>query len=102
MKLVDIPHFKQVIIMAMTCDRCGHKSNEVKSGGGVCDLGQRIKLQMTSMDDLSRDVLKSETASVLVPALDLDVQSCSMGGKFTTLEGLLDDIKQNVGVCLSS
>ena len=34
---------------------------------------------------------------MLVPALDLEVQSCSMGGKFTTLEGLLDDIKQQVG-----
>ena len=27
-----IPHFKEVIIMATTCDACGHKTNEVKSG----------------------------------------------------------------------
>ena len=28
-----IPHFKEVVIMATNCDACGHRSNEVKSGG---------------------------------------------------------------------
>ncbi|XP_062513023.1 zinc finger protein ZPR1-like [Corticium candelabrum] len=96
MKLVDIPHFKQVVIMALTCDRCGCKSNEVKSGGGVSEFGQRVTLKMTSKEDLSRDVLKSETAVVLIPELDVEVYCCSMGGKFTTLEGLLHDIKQEL------
>ena len=31
--LKDIPYFKQVIIMAVNCPNCGHRSNEVKSGG---------------------------------------------------------------------
>lgn len=93
-----------VVVRAVCCDL-----------GGVSDFGLRIKLKMTSIDDLSRDVLKvlsfcsgkscyfdtgflyqSETASVIIPALDLEVQSSSMGGKFTTLEGLVDDIKQQV------
>ena len=29
----DIPHFKEVIIMACSCDVCGYKSNDVKAGG---------------------------------------------------------------------
>ncbi|NXS13614.1 ZPR1 protein, partial [Neodrepanis coruscans] len=29
MKLVQIPHFKEVIIMATNCDSCGHRTNEV-------------------------------------------------------------------------
>lgn len=29
---VDIPHFKEVIIMATTCDSCGNRTNEVKAG----------------------------------------------------------------------
>ena len=33
MKQLDIPHFKQVIIMATTCDACGKKTNEVRAGG---------------------------------------------------------------------
>ena len=30
--LKDIPHFKEMIIMATDCDACGYKSNEVKAG----------------------------------------------------------------------
>ncbi len=30
MVVVDIPYFKEVVIMAMSCDQCGYKSNEVK------------------------------------------------------------------------
>ena len=33
-----IPHFKEVVIMATTCDSCGHKSNEVKSGGKLLNF----------------------------------------------------------------
>lgn len=29
MKLVQIPHFKEVIIMATNCENCGHRTNEV-------------------------------------------------------------------------
>ena len=44
-------------------------------------------------------VQQSETAVVLIPELDVEVYCCSMGGKFTTLEGLLHDIKQEVQQC---
>ena len=53
----DIPHFKQVVIMATSCSYCGYRSNEVKSGTGVSKTGTRIKLRLMHMCDLSRDVL---------------------------------------------
>ena len=55
---VDIPHFKQVVIMAANCEYCGHRSNEVKSGSGISEVGIRISLKLTNSSDLSRDVLK--------------------------------------------
>jgi len=58
MKVTEIPFFKEVIIMATDCDKCGAKSNEVKSGGGIEPKGRRIKLRVKSKDDFSRDVLK--------------------------------------------
>ncbi|KAF5400541.1 hypothetical protein PHET_06037 [Paragonimus heterotremus] len=76
MKLIDIPHFKQVVIMATVCSSCGHKDSEVKSGGGVAAKGRR-------------DVLVSETAAVRLPELDLESMGGTLGGRFTTLEGLL-------------
>ena len=53
-----IPHFKEVIVMALTCDTCGYRSNEVKSGAGVSAKGTRITLHLTDLSDLSRDILK--------------------------------------------
>lgn len=58
MHVLDIPHFKEVIIMATNCQHCGYKSNEVKAGGAISPLGKRITLNMTDTDDLSRDILK--------------------------------------------
>ncbi len=93
MKLVQIPHFKEVIIMATNCDSCGHRTNEVKSGGATEELGTKITLHLTDPSDMTRDVLKSETCSVQIPELEFELGMAAVGGKFTTLEGLLKDIK---------
>ncbi|XP_074832968.1 zinc finger protein ZPR1 isoform X2 [Carettochelys insculpta] len=66
MKLVQIPHFKEVIIMATNCEACGHRTNE------------------------------SETCSVEIPELEFELGMGALGGKFTTLEGLLKDIRDLV------
>ncbi|XP_070659568.1 zinc finger protein ZPR1 isoform X2 [Bos indicus] len=58
MKLVQIPHFKEVIIMATNCENCGHRTNEVKSGGAVEPLGTRITFHITDPSDMTRDLLK--------------------------------------------
>nr|XP_033774537.1 zinc finger protein ZPR1 isoform X1 [Geotrypetes seraphini] len=93
MKLVQIPHFKEVIIMATNCDSCGHRTNEVKSGGATEALGTRISLHITDPSDMTRDVLKSETCRVEIPELEFELGMGALGGKFTTLEGLLKDIR---------
>lgn len=43
-------------------------------------------------------VLQSETCSVLIPELEFEFGMAALGGKFTTLEGLLKDIKDLVGI----
>ncbi|KAG7261089.1 hypothetical protein CRUP_003149 [Coryphaenoides rupestris] len=84
MKLVQIPHFNEVIIMATNCEKFGHRTNEVKSGGATGPMGTRITLHVTDASDMCRDLLKS------VCELGMAV----LGGKFTTLEGLLTNIKE--------
>ena len=93
MKLVQIPHFKEVIIMATNCDECGHRTNEVKSGGATEAQGTKITLHVTDVADMSRDLLKSETCGILIPELEFELGMAAVGGKFTTLEGLLTNIK---------
>ena len=56
MKPVNIPHFKEVILMSTACENCGYKSNEVKTGGAIPDKGRIITLFCDDPSDLSRDV----------------------------------------------
>ncbi|XP_040568489.1 zinc finger protein ZPR1 [Lepeophtheirus salmonis] len=96
MKMTDIPHFKEVVIMAMVCDYCGHKTNEVKSGGGIEAKATKITLNVKESYDNCRDILKSETCSISIPELEFEMTGYSLGGKFTTLEGLLNNIKDQI------
>ena len=97
MKEVNIPFFKNVILMANVCANCGFRDCEVKSGGGIGDKGNKITLNITDSDmDLSRDILKTETTSVHIPELDLELTGSTLGGRFTTIEGLLEQIKDNL------
>lgn len=94
MKVVKIPFFKEVIIMATVCDKCGQRTNEVKSGSGFESHGRKTTLRVETPEDLSRDVLKSETCSVIIPELELESEGVAISGKFTTVEGLVLDLKQ--------
>eukprot|EP01130_Rhizamoeba_saxonica_P009745 TRINITY_DN3976_c0_g1_i1.p1 TRINITY_DN3976_c0_g1~~TRINITY_DN3976_c0_g1_i1.p1 ORF type:complete len:528 (+),score=155.86 TRINITY_DN3976_c0_g1_i1:50-1633(+) len=96
MVTVDIPYFKEVIVMAFSCDHCGFKSSEVKIGGAVSSHGRRIILKVENEIDLSRDVLKSDSASLSIPDLEFEMTIGSMGGRFTTVEGLLSKIKEDL------
>lgn len=92
MKKVDIPHFKEVIIMCTICDYCGYKSNEVKTGGEIPPHGRKITLKLDDPEDLGRDILKSETCGLTMPELNLDLTPGTLGGRFTTVEGLLTEV----------
>jgi zinc finger protein len=92
MKQVDIPFFKEVIIMCTSCDKCGYKSNDVKTGGAIPEKGRVITLKLTGPDDLSRDILISESCGLQIPEIEFSTLGGSVGGKFTTVEGLLDSL----------
>jgi zinc finger protein len=96
MKKTKIPHFKDVIIMATVCEHCGYRTSDVKTGGEVPEKGRRITLQVKSKEDLSRDILKSETCALKSPTLGLEVQSGTLGGRFTTVEGLLSSVRDQL------
>ncbi|KAL7421876.1 nucleolar zinc-finger protein [Cryptotrichosporon argae] len=92
MQQVNIPYFQDIIIMSSNCFACGYRDNEVKSGGAVPAMGKRITLKVEDEDDLSRDLLKSDTCGLEIPEIDLVLQPGTLGGRFTTLEGILDEI----------
>lgn len=93
MKVTSIPHFKDVVIMSTNCDACGAKTNEVKSGGGINELGTKIEVTVNGKEDFSRDVLKSDACSLSIVELDCEVGPNALGGRFTTVEGILSAMK---------
>ncbi|KAI9809164.1 MAG: hypothetical protein M1825_002454 [Sarcosagium campestre] len=96
MKMVKIPFFKEVVIMSTACDDCGYRSNDIKTGGEVPEKGTRTSLKVDSAEDLSRDILKSESAALSCPELKLSVNPGTMGGRFTTVEGLLTQVRDDL------
>lgn len=96
MKKTNIPHFKEVIIMATVCDHCGYRTSDVKTGGAIPDKGKRITLEVKTLEDMSRDVLKSESCVLKSHDLGLEVQPGTLGGRFTTLEGLLTQVRDQL------
>ncbi|KAI1765203.1 zinc finger protein zpr1 [Hypoxylon sp. FL1150] len=96
MKMVDIPHFKAVVLMSTVCTDCGYRSNDVKTGGEIPELGKKITLRVESAEDLARDILKSESCSLECPELNLQVNPGTLGGRFTTVEGLLTQVRNDL------
>ncbi|PWO00859.1 zf-ZPR1-domain-containing protein [Tilletiopsis washingtonensis] len=102
MKQVTIPYFKDIIIMSTNCDACGYRDNEVKSGSAISAQGRKLTLRVEDASDLSRDLLKSESAGLSIPEIDLHLNPGTLGGRFTTLEGLLQQVYDELSTRLLS
>lgn len=87
-----IPYFKEIIIMAFTCDACGNRNCEVKVGGGIPEKGARYTVSVKERSGMDRDVFKSETAEIIIPEIGVTVVSGSLGGVYSTIEGLLEKV----------
>lgn len=87
-----IPFFKEIIIMAYSCDTCGLKSTEIKQGGGISEKASKITFHVQKMEDINRDVFKSDTCLVVIPEIDLELQPGTLGSVYTTVEGMLQKI----------
>ncbi|KAL1921915.1 uncharacterized protein VTP21DRAFT_10557 [Calcarisporiella thermophila] len=89
MHVIGIPYFKEIVIMSTRCDACGYKSNDMKSGGAISLRGKKITLKIVRIEDMSRDLIKSETCGLQVPEIQLELAQGTLGGRYTTVEGLL-------------
>ncbi|WZZ38802.1 hypothetical protein YC2023_035061 [Brassica napus] len=93
---IEIPYFQEVIVMASTCEDCGYRNSELKPGGAIPEKGKKITLSVKDITDLSRDVIKSDTAGVKIPELDLELAGGTLGGMVTTVEGLVTQIRESL------
>lgn len=82
--------------MAFTCEYCGAKSNDVKGGGEISDKGRRVFLRVQSPEDLQRELYKSESTTVEIPEIEIELAAGTLGSTFTIVEGLLTQIRGNL------
>ena len=88
----SIPYFKEIIISCFKCDECGYKTTEVRGGGGISEKATKFTLSVETEDDLNRDIFKSETSKIVIPEIGFETDDGSMGSLFTTVEGIIDKI----------
>ncbi|CAI2166999.1 859_t:CDS:2 [Funneliformis geosporum] len=74
----------------------GHvdESNEVKSNGDISPFGKKFPLKIVDLEDMS---------SLIIPEVELELMAVTLGCQFTTIEGLLkqihDDLEEKFPLC---
>ena len=68
----------------------------MQGGGAIPPQGTLVRLHVEGKEDFTRDVLKSDTAGITIPEIDLEITQGSLGGFFTSVEGLLEKIRQHL------
>jgi len=87
-----IPHFNEVILMCMVCDHCHFKTTEIMNSWSVSSptYATKLSLSVKGIEDLNREIILSDTATICIPHLELEQQEGGgFGGICTTVEGLL-------------
>ncbi|KAL8449370.1 hypothetical protein Emag_003615 [Eimeria magna] len=90
--LLKLSRFRECLIFAFSCPSCGAKNSEIKAAGAYGAAGRRWILKVTDSDDLNRDVLKSDMATVEIPSLEFSMEGGAQAGTLTTVEGLLKSL----------
>lgn len=60
------------------------------------EKAKKITLKVDTEDDLRRDLFKSETAIISIPEIDLELTLGDIGGIYTTVEGLVEQIHDHM------
>lgn len=84
-----IPFYKEVVLMSFSCDHCGYQNNEIQSGAEIEPKGIKLRLEVVTIKDLNRRVVKSDFCSVRIEELDFEIPAQSQKGEVTTVEGII-------------
>lgn len=80
--------------MSFECPHCHFKNTEVQPAGEIQQRGAKITLRIDSADDMSRQIVKSDTASFRVEDIDLEIPPGR--GQLSNVEGILSMVAQDL------
>uniref|UniRef100_A0A2I3RN75 Zinc finger protein 259 n=1 Tax=Pan troglodytes TaxID=9598 RepID=A0A2I3RN75_PANTR len=87
--LTKIPFFREIIVSSFSCEHCGWNNTEIQSAGRIQDQGVRYTLSVRALEDMNREVVKTDSAATRIPELDFEIPAFSQKGALTTVEGLI-------------
>jgi zinc finger protein len=80
--------------MSFECSNCGFKNAEVQSAGEIQPQGHKYKFRVEQKQDLSRQIVKSDTCVFRVE--DVDLEAPPGRGQLTNVEGLLAGVQEDL------
>ena len=83
-----IPHFKEILVMSFECPHCGYRNTECRSATDIQEKGCRFELTVNSEQDLNRQVIKGEYATVYIPEIGFEIPPHTQKGTINTIEGI--------------
>lgn len=87
--LTKIPFFREIIVSSFSCEHCGWNNTEIQSAGRIQDQGVRYTLTVRGLEDMNREVVKTDSATTRIPELDFEIPAFTQKGALTTVEGLI-------------
>lgn len=82
--------------MSFDCPHCNFKNSEIQPAGEIQQRGVKYTFRAVEQDDLSPQIVKSDTATIRIEDIDLEIPAGR--GQLTNVEGILsmiaDDLEQ--------
>jgi len=69
--LASIPLFREIMLCSFICEHCGERNNEVQFAGRLPDFGVEILFRCLHINDMDREVIKSDHCIITFEELDL-------------------------------
>ncbi|KAJ3063169.1 NAD-dependent protein deacetylase sirtuin-2 [Podochytrium sp. JEL0797] len=92
-----IPHFKRTAIETTDCHACGYKWKQLKPDGEVSPFGRKITFEVNQRADLNRTLLRSESCSLMIPEMQLDLSALGvLGAQVVTIKVLFEEFRSGV------
>ncbi len=92
---IELKYFGKVLISYGTCSNCGYRYNDV-----FClekKYKEKHEIKIKRFEDLFRRVVKSRTAKVIIPELNIEIKpGPASQGFITNVEGLILRIKNKL------
>ena len=75
---------------------CAYSNSEVSFGGEIQEKGSSHQLLLATCDDLDRQIIKSDSATITIPSIQLEIPPYTQKGTITTIEGMLKTAAENL------